>query len=229
MRLMRYQVGVEEIEPEHWVASVFELPGCFSRGHTDTEALGRVPARVGAHLHWLVERGAKTQLRDEPIEIQVAEIVCSCVHEREYRVNAFFADDRRALSSQDIPAGLWLLENTRRDLLELLQPLGDDELRAEHGEGTSIESILMHLAWTEWWYVDRLGQAFEREGMALDPFVALRDVRALFTSALATWVGDELVHTRAGEQWSARKVLRRALWHERDHSEQIASLLKPAP
>jgi hypothetical protein len=30
--------------------------------------------------------------------------------------------------------------------------------------------------------------------------------------------------TLAGETWSARKVLRRSLWHRRDHTAHIAKL-----
>jgi hypothetical protein len=32
------------------------------------------------------------------------------------------------------------------------------------------------------------------------------------------------VATLSGETWSARKVLRRAMWHERDHTQHIRKL-----
>ncbi len=86
----------------------------------------------------------------------------------------------------------------------------------------------MHVAWAEWWYVDRLGNAFAREEMPLDPLVALRQVREQLASALPQWVGDARDISRVSEHWSARKVLRRALWHERDHTEQIRSMLEGA-
>ncbi|MDW8214000.1 MAG: hypothetical protein RMJ55_10615 [Roseiflexaceae bacterium] len=34
-----------------------------------------------------------------------------------------------------------------------------------------------------------------------------------------------VVAGQGGEVWSARKVVRRALWHERDHTQHIARLL----
>ncbi len=37
-------------------------------------------------------------------------------------------------------------------------------------------------------------------------------------------VGDEHVHEDNGEQWSARKLVRRMLWHERDHTRHIKQI-----
>jgi hypothetical protein len=48
-------------------------------------------------------------------------------------------------------------------------------------------------------------------------------VREQFAEVLPKLVGDERIVTRVSEPWSARKILRRALWHERDHTQQIAT------
>ncbi len=225
---MRYHLGVEDMEPDHWVAYVFDLPGCFSRARTLDGALSEVPERIRAHLQWLVAHGARTELVSEPIEVELAETCRSVVLDDGYIVNAFFADDRRPLTPYDADGGLWLLENFRRDLLELIIGLRDEELRGPRRGAQSIEEILMHVAWAEWWYVDRLGNAFAREEMPLDPIVALRQVREQLASALPQWVGDVRDISRVSEHWSARKVLRRALWHERDHTEQVRSMLGAA-
>jgi len=39
--------------------------------------------------------------------------------------------------------------------------------------------------------------------------------------------GQTGVVALAGEVWSARKVLRRSLWHERDHTQHILQLRHP--
>ena len=53
----------------------------------------------------------------------------------------------------------------------------------------------------------------------------LEKVRKHFTSALFKLDGVKQVVGVDGEFWSPRKVLRRALWHERDHTEHIRKLL----
>lgn len=89
----------------------------------------------------------------------------------------------------------------------------------------SIAGVLDHIAWAEWWYFDRLNQAFPRSEMPGDPLTKLEKVRAQTRARLPKLVGDAQVVERVGEQWSARQVLRRTLWHERDHIEQIKELM----
>jgi len=50
-------------------------------------------------------------------------------------------------------------------------------------------------------------------------------VRASFTDLLPKLEGVKKVLGVDGEFWSPRKVLRRALWHERDHVEHIKKLI----
>jgi hypothetical protein len=38
-------------------------------------------------------------------------------------------------------------------------------------------------------------------------------------------VGDEQVLQNCDELWSGRKIVRRTLWHERDHTQHILQLL----
>jgi hypothetical protein len=54
---MRYHLGVEDIEPDHRVAWVFELPGCFASARTQTEAVAAAPARIAAYFRWLAMYG----------------------------------------------------------------------------------------------------------------------------------------------------------------------------
>jgi predicted RNase H-like HicB family nuclease len=150
---MLYHLDVEDIEPNHWVAYVYELPGCFSMANTYEEAVACAPSHIAAHFAWLLKHGSATRLSSEPIEVTVAEVCRSFTSEGDYLVNAFFAHDREPLSDYDVRAGLSLLESTRRDLLELIQPLSDEQLsQALEGEmQQSIEGILNHLAWAERW------------------------------------------------------------------------------
>ena len=49
-------------------------------------------------------------------------------------------------------------------------------------------------------------------------------MRAHFRSILPRLDGVNKIVGVKGEFWSPRKMLRRALWHERDHTEHIRKL-----
>jgi hypothetical protein len=53
----------------------------------------------------------------------------------------------------------------------------------------------------------------------------LEKVRNLLNGILPTLKDKNQVVGVDGEFWSPRKVLRRALWHARDHTEHIRKLL----
>ena len=53
----------------------------------------------------------------------------------------------------------------------------------------------------------------------------LRKVRRHLIATLRTLDGAKKVVAVDGEFWSPRKLLRKALWHERDHTEHIRKLL----
>jgi hypothetical protein len=83
---------------------------------------------------------------------------------------------------------------------------------------------LGHVGGAEWWYLDRLGLTFPRALVPGEPFERLRVVRAHLGDVLPELVGSRQVVGTAGEFWSPRKVLRRAAWHERDHTAHIWEL-----
>ncbi len=59
-----------------------------------------------------------------------------------------------------------------------------------------------------------------------DPLAKLEKARAQTRARLPELVGAAQIVERVGERWSARKVLRRTLWHERDHTQHIAKLIR---
>lgn len=224
---MNYRLAVEDIEPDHWVTWVLDLPGCFSSAPTPEEAIALAPARISQYFTWLrSHRLHPTHMNRGRVEVELVETFQSYVSEGLYVVNAFFEEDRKPLTEEDVQGGLALLEATREDLQDVLDLIPEDtRTLALPGEiQGSIQGILEHLAWTEWWYFDRLDLAFEREDMPADVFEKLSRTREQTRTLLPTLIGDEQILVRSGESWSARKVLRRTLWHERDHTHHIEKL-----
>ncbi|MFQ6009370.1 MAG: type II toxin-antitoxin system HicB family antitoxin [Candidatus Zixiibacteriota bacterium] len=225
---MLYRLGVEDIEPNHWVAWVFDLPGCFSKACNREDAVVNAPRIIAEYFAWLSRHGCEVSQPEGGIEVEVSESWKSFVSEDDYIVNAFFEDDRRPLSSDDVAHVLKLLEFTRKDLLQVVQQISPERLdKPIEGEvqGT-IRGVLEHIATAERWYFDRLGLAFKREEMPDDVMDMLEKVRTYTRSKLHQLVGYTEITKRIGERWSARKLVRRTLWHERTHTQQIIRYLK---
>jgi hypothetical protein len=63
--------------------------------------------------------------------------------------------------------------------------------------------------------------AFPRQGVPDDPFLRLEWVRTRLLEVLTSLVGTRQVVGVDGEFWSPRKLVRRLVWHERDHTAHI--------
>lgn len=220
---MAYIVCVEEQE-SRWIAHVPDLPGCFAT-HEDREAaIGAVPSAVEAFVAWCQAHGLRISGLSAPMV--VAEVVRSWEYEDGYIVNAFFAADRPPVVEEDLAEYRILLEATMADLRNMVGDLDYAELDKElPGERWPISGVLHHVARSDWWYLDRLGLAFPREELPDDALACLDRVHEHFLASLEQLTKRSGVVTMAGENWSARKVLRRSLWHRRDHTQHIQKLI----
>jgi hypothetical protein len=157
--------------------------------------------------------------------VHVSEIIRTWESEPGYEVNAFFAADRPPILKRELPLFRDLLKAGRRSLLAVVEGLRDTDLtRKYEGERWSILEILGHVAGAEWWYLERVGVAFDRAELPDEVFLRLGKVREYLVENLPRLATVAGVFSRTGETWSARKVLRRALWHERDHTAHILQL-----
>jgi predicted RNase H-like HicB family nuclease len=206
---------------------MLDFPGCYSSATTEAEALAQAPARMAAYLERLARHDSTLPT---PTDVEEAAVVerfeaFPCAADPDYLVNAFFEDDRRALGYADIALALRLLDWNREELLALVgqlsatalsQPLAGDGLE-------SIAGILRHIAGAENWCFEQLDLGLSRlPGL---PIGRLEAVRGNTKVQLPQLIGVERVTVNCDEQWSARKVLRRTLWHEQDHTQHIAQLL----
>ncbi len=202
-------IGLEDIEPGHWVAWDFSCPGLTGKGSSPEAATHAIAERLKS-------------------EVQAAEIFHAypSSEDPDYLVNAFFEDDKRPLNTSEIERGLTMLAESRQTLLALIADASkyrDVEIPGENF-GT-INAILRHVAVAEWWYCDRLGGVADWAALPQEPFAALEASRKNTCEFLPRLTDDPRTVTLVGETWSARKVLRRAVWHEQDHSGHIQKLL----
>lgn len=208
---MTHEVDLELLEGR-WIGYIRGLPGCFASAETRESCLASLPAAIAGYGEWSGEPVARAPT------VALGEAHVSWLLDADYEVNAFFAADRPPLSADDVGRGLLLLKRSRAELLATINPLSTVERCREVEDGWSVERILRHVGGAEWWYLDRLGLAPPRDTVPDDAMARLAFVRGQLVAALPGLTGSDLVTAPRMELWSPRKLLRRVLWHERDHT-----------
>ncbi len=233
---MIFQVGVENNNEGRSIAWALEHPGCFAYGTNANGAVSNLESALSKYASWILRHDTRTWLTFSDAEIEIVingtwdvyfinDDLDITTEADGYSVNSFFPYDWKPLTELEIKRGLALLTWSRDDLLKSVQGLSPEKLEATYpGERWSIKGILGHVGRAEWWYLDRLGLAFPREQLPEEPLVRLEKVRKQLNSALFRLDGVKRVIGVDGEFWSPRKLLRRAMWHERDHTEHIRKL-----
>lgn len=231
---MRFDVYLES-GPQHRRTWVFvpSLPGCVTSGPTTEAAIERARPAIEDRLAFLRRHG-EPFAAGEPIEIAVADHVI----EREVLgfAQQFFPPDREPLTSDEAARRLLWARWSREELVAAAkaqtEPLGAKPAAG----GRSAAAILSHVAGAEWAYVSAtLGtlrggsaaiSAIERAGE--DPWAALAAEREALMSRLGSMTDEELgrVVERGGKpRWTARRMLRRLLEHEAEHTQELRSRL----
>lgn len=219
---MAYIVCLEEDE-QRWIAHVPDLPGCYASHPEREAAVQAVPEAVSAYIAWCQGHGLRITGLSGPMV--VAEVIRTWEFEDGYQVNAFFAADRPPVLEEELREYRLLLEATCEDLKQAVRGLSpEDEGQVLSGERWSIAGVLDHVVRADLWYLDRLGLAFPENELPGDPHVGLDRIQAYMLDQLPQLARRVNVVTLAGETWSARKVLRRSLWHRRDHTQHIQGL-----
>jgi hypothetical protein len=232
---MRFRIGIENNnEGIRAIAWVLEHPGCYAYGENEQEALANAVHAVREYAEWINQREPSWIPLNEKFEIQVEQVWMDYqineefdrVEKDGYDVDPFFEHDWKPLTETDTQRGLKLLAWSRSDLIDILETLTPDGWKhKKEGEHWDIAGIVNHIGGAEWWYLNRLGLALLREEVSSEPMERLKKVRNLMNELLPSFTGSKQVVGVDGEFWSPRKVLRRAVWHERDHTEHIRKVL----
>jgi DinB superfamily len=233
---MIFRIGIENNNDDRSIAWALEHPGCFAYGQNSEEAQRNFLQAARDYVSWIAEHG-ETWL-DDKVEILVEETFDACFINSSFArvergkdswmVESFFLHDWKPLAPYEIERALKLLAWSRADLINVVKDLSAEKLAQTYpNERWAINGILRHIGGGEWFYQERIGYPFpeHEEDLPADPFEQLEVVRDHFTSLLPKLDGVNKVIGLEGEIWSPRKMLRRALWHERDHTEHIRKLL----
>lgn len=233
-------IGLENNIEGRSLAWALDYPGCFAYGQDEGEAIVGFPAAFISYKDWVSRhaRGPAWLADLQALSFSLADVwnVYQIdgnykVASEGYEINAWFRHDWQPLSAEEIERGLTLLRWSRQDLLDLANEIPPEQMEVKkEGERWNINGILRHVANAEWWYLNRLDLAgMTRDELPDDWRERLEVVRARLEVVLPTLTGrEDLVCGIEGEFWSPRKLLRRAVWHERDHWMHISRLVLEA-
>ena len=232
---MRFRIGIENNnEGIRSIAWMLEHPGCYAYGGNEREALSNSVNAIRGYASWMEKHEKSWIPLDVAIEAHSEQIWTDYTINEEfdhiikdgYDVEPFFEHDWKPLTETDIERGLKLLAWSHIDLLAVLEKLTPEQWEIKKdGERWDLAGIVNHIGGAEWWYLDRLGLAFPRNEVPKEPLEPNKKVRDLMTETLPGLKNVNQVVGVDGEFWSPRKMLRRALWHERDHTNHIQKIL----
>ncbi len=231
---MQIRVGLELNIEGRTLAWALDFPGCFAYGADEAEALIGLPRALIAYQQWIDDHTSDSWVNVTDMDLRVVEKFETFRMGMDYRpaspgegyeINAWFIDDWRPLSDEEIKQALTIFHWQRDELLAGLSTLDPQVLVKEHpGQRWNILGIAKHIANAELWYLMRMDLESINHQLSPDYEVRLAQNSDLVDQIFPEFADKVVVRGIEGEIWSYRKVLRRTLWHQRDHIEHIKEL-----
>jgi len=226
MTLIR--VGLENKVEGRTLAWALDYPGVFTYGSDDAEALLRMPREMLRFENWLNLHTDQPWVQLEGLDMHIDETfeVSSVWYDgKTHGVHSFFQSDMVPLTGKDVRKALLIFIWQREELLAGVETLPEQVLKHEfEGQRWTIEGILEHIARVEKWYFSRMGMEVTLPVENGNPLHLLEISSAATNHYLPQLIGFDQVFEHHQEKWSARKLVRRLLWHQRDHIDHIRDL-----
>jgi uncharacterized damage-inducible protein DinB len=220
-----------------------DLPGAGFKAPSREAALALAPGRLSAELDWLARTAPALGRRVCPgasWPFAVAGEVVLDVPAAEGDTEATFEPDLEPLDDAYLAHSLSYLEASRRALQGLVGGLPDECLSWRPAPGKrTVAEVLGHIADAEAFYAVRLERPeaatpelwehYAGRTLGLGPFERLARTREMVAARLGALSEDDRRRVATfdphQETWTARKVLRRLVWHERYHTRQLEAYL----
>ncbi len=224
-----------EVGSEGTVAFVPDCPGCWVFGCSPESALAKVRLAVTEWFDWLEKHGEHVQAEAKNFEIEVAEVLRVNYNPVEAgKPEPLFWSEIAPITRKDVARTLKLMEYSREDLLTLVSNLSDKVLDwLPSGKPRTIRNCLRHIAYVEPWYITRLDVELP-VSYPRDIFKLLNHTRKIVIDYLKSMPRGKMRGVFQPKKdkspicnlWTARKVLRRLVDHERLHTRYIVNVLQ---
>jgi predicted RNase H-like HicB family nuclease len=236
MKIMANKIAVcLEVGPEGTGAFVPYCPGCWVFGRSPESALTKVKSAVAEWFDWLERHGEAVPAEARDFEIEVAEVLRVSYNPVEAgKPEPLFWSEVAPVTRKDVARTLKLMEYSREDLLKLVSNLSGEVLDwLPPGKPRTIRNCLRHIAYVEPWYITRLNVELPAR-YPKNVFELLSHTRKIVVDYLRNMPKDKLQGVFQPKKdknplcnlWTARKVLRRLVDHERLHTRYIAKVLQ---
>lgn len=237
--MIRYAVYLEMHPDGRTMAHIPALPGCISRATTREEALRRLPEAAREYHAWLRRHGEPGLSPDEPVEFEIAGENAGFGPFDPRNAAGLFPPDLAPASADQMERFIRLMGYARGDLLALVADLPDEVLDWQPDpQSLTLRRLLRHVGNAEEWYVSRIVPAeslppeWEHdEALPIFEFLAMERRTAIERLAgLTEAERSQLFHPQRwtdhpDEPWTATKMFRRFLEHEREHTGQARAIL----
>jgi uncharacterized damage-inducible protein DinB/predicted RNase H-like HicB family nuclease len=229
-----------EVHPDGRImAHVLGLPGCITRAASRDEALHRLPDAICDYCAWLRRHGEPVLPEDEPIGIAIAGESVGFGPFDPGSAAALFSPDLAPVTPAEMERFFRLMGYARADLLALVSDLPADLLDWQPDPASwPIRRVLRHIGNAEEWYVSRIVPAetlppeWEHdqelpilEFLAMERRTAVERLRWLTEAERSQVFYPQNWTDHPDEPWTARKVFRRFLEHELEHTGQVREVL----
>lgn len=196
-----------------FIATVADVPGCMARGATKEDAANNARRAFKDYLALLEKYGVSTEHWKalDPSTFAV----------KDTNVEEWFEEDFAPLQEHEIRDFLHQMEGSRAALLSIVRELSpEDAERRPTPETWSIRQALEHIMTTEASLLARLERWPERIG-------ALQAVHRMAFQRFSVMEPEDarIDHRIQGQRWSTRRVMRRILEHEYEHTNHIREIL----
>ncbi len=207
--------------------------GCIWLGDAQADVITRAPAEIAAFFGWLRGHGEPdvTRVAAQEIKAVITEVKEVPAFGQSGSAVGFFRPDREPVTDRDIATAVRRLGYARLDLLESVSALPPEALDwSPPGGKRTIRKNLEHVANAQGFYLVRILGRPGVEAILPEPWPQE-------TFARLRWVMERAVETIYGlgreqrtgvfrasepdEDWTARKMLRRFVEHEREHVDVV--------
>ena len=231
---MVIRIGIDKGFENKVVAYALDFPGCFAYGMDEAEALLKLPQALLNYEVWIKDHNEDCWVNFTEMDLRVTDVMDSFVINEEshpelagIEVNAFFEDDLKLVTEIEVVRALLVFTWQREELYGGISTLSQDVLEKQYPDQRwNILGILKHIANAENWYLSRLGYSnLRKDQLPEQPLARLEIMQEAVSTSFHQFPLDTRVLNIDGETWSCRKILRRTLWHQRDHIEHIKHLV----